>query len=131
MGATLPLLLALLYAFAFVNNTSDSPSSTVTGDHIGCKPELHLCVMKTMFGLEEGPARLKTIDALELSKDVRASITGGLQWVAKAQLPDGGWGAGFHSMQDIRDPLAVKADPATTSLVLLSLLRTGNSLPSL
>jgi hypothetical protein len=46
----------------------------------------------------------------------------------KAQLPNGGWGAGSHSMQHVRDPHAVTADPATTSLVLLSLLRTGNTL---
>ena len=45
-------------------------------------------------------------------------------------MPDGGWGAGFHSRQDVRDPHAVTADPATTSLVLLSLLRTGNTLES-
>jgi hypothetical protein len=31
-------------------------------------------------------------------------------------------------VQEIRDPHAVKADPATTSLVCLSLLRTGNAL---
>jgi hypothetical protein len=130
LGATLPLLFALAYAFALTTKTNDSSTAAVPDEHIRCTPENHVCVMKTMFALQEGPAVLKSIDALELTNEVRTSINRGLQWTAAAQLPDGGWGAGFHSMQDIRDPHAVKADPATTSLVLLSLLRTGNSLDS-
>ena len=67
---------------------------------------------------------------MNLPGEVKASILSGQKWIAQAQLKDGGWGAGSHSMQHIRDPHAVKADPATTSLVLLSLLRTGNTLDS-
>lgn len=126
VAAALPLLLVLAYAFALT-----SPSKpAVPDEHIRCTQEHHVCVMKTMFELEDGPGQLKSFNDLELPAEARASIKSGLNWIAKAQLPDGGWGAGFHAQQDIRDPHAVAADPATTSLVLLSLLRTGNSLDS-
>ncbi len=125
-AAALPLLLVLVYAFAF--NKPSKP--IVPNEHISCTPERHVCVMKTMFNLDEGPQQLKSLNELELPAEAKASIKAGLSWMAGAQLPDGGWGAGFHAQQDIRDPHAVTADPATTSLVLLSLLRTGNSLDS-
>ncbi|HEY0041945.1 MAG TPA: hypothetical protein VGB71_14845 [Flavisolibacter sp.] len=125
-AAALPLLLVLVYAFAYTNPSKPS----VPNEHISCTPERHVCVMKTMFNLEEGPRQLKSFTELELPAEAKASIKSGLSWMAGAQLPDGGWGAGFHAQQDLRDPHAVTADPATTSLVLLSLLRTGNSLDS-
>lgn len=51
-----------------------------------------------------------------------------LSYLAEAQAPDGGWGAGLHSHQNIRDPHAVATDPATTALVAMALLRTGSTL---
>jgi hypothetical protein len=125
-AAALPLLLVLVYAFAY--NSLSKPA--IPNEHISCTPEHHVCVMKTMFNLEEGPRQLKSFNEMELPAEAKASIKRGLNWMAAAQLPDGGWGAGFHAQQDQRDPHAVTADPATTSLVLLSLLRTGNSLDS-
>jgi hypothetical protein len=116
---TLPLLLILIYAFTFSYKTTTSRN-----DHLNCTPERHVCVMKTIFELET----TNSINQPELPADVKKSIQNALLWTIKAQLPDGGWGAGFHSRQDVRDPHAVKADPATTSLVLISLLRTGNTL---
>jgi hypothetical protein len=86
--------------------------------------------MKTIFGLDNPPLHLTALNERKVSPDVKTAIHSGLQWIDKAQLPDGGWGAGLHMRQDVRDPHAVAADPATTSLVLLSLLRTGNSLDS-
>ena len=125
-AAASSLLLLFIYAFAF-----NSPSKPVVpNEHISCTPEQHVCVMKTMFNLEEGPRTLKSFTTLELPAEATASIKAGLGWIAGAQLADGGWGAGFHAQQDIRDPHAVAADPATTSLVCLSLLRTGNTLDS-
>ncbi len=50
-----------------------------------------------------------------------------LQWMANAQAPNGGYGAGLHSAQHVRDPHAVKTDPATTSLVGLAYVRTGST----
>jgi len=49
----------------------------------------------------------------------------GLDWLAKAQHEDGGWGAGSHAAQGIRDPHAVKTDPATTAFAAQALLRAG------
>lgn len=48
-------------------------------------------------------------------------------WLIAAQHNDGGWGGGSHAHQDIRDPHAVKTDPATTSFTLLALMRSGHT----
>jgi hypothetical protein len=130
-AALLATALLALFAFAYASNLFTVKSSRRTdAEHIGCTPEKHVCVMKTIFELEESPSKLTSFDAMDLTDAGRQSISSGLSWMQKAQLPDGGWGAGSHAAQNIRDPHAVQADPATTSLVLLSLLRTGNSLDS-
>lgn len=51
-----------------------------------------------------------------------------LAWLAAAQFENGGWGAGSHSRQEIRDPRAVQIDPATTAFSAMALLRAGNTL---
>jgi hypothetical protein len=51
----------------------------------------------------------------------------GADWLVAAQHPTGGWGAGSHARQDIRDPRQVVTDPATTSFVAMALLRTGST----
>lgn len=51
----------------------------------------------------------------------------GVDWLAKAQHPDGGWGAGSHANQQLRDPHQVVTDPATTSFVAMALVRTGST----
>ncbi|NIP84203.1 MAG: hypothetical protein GTO03_01020, partial [Planctomycetales bacterium] len=50
-----------------------------------------------------------------------------LEWLVKAQHENGGWGGGSHAQQRIRDPHAVKTDPATTSFAALALLRAGHT----
>lgn len=50
-----------------------------------------------------------------------------LQWLVKAQAADGGYGAGSHARQDIRDPHAVATDPATTAMVGMAILRMGST----
>ena len=91
-------------------------------------PDLnHVCIMKTILGIdtsEEG----RLISTFKTPEKVDASIKKGLEWMDKAQAPDGGWGAGTHTRQDILDPHAVTSDPATTALVAMSLLRTDNDL---
>ena len=126
LASTLLLLPTLFFAFTFF--TFSKP--TLGNDHSGCTPERHVCVMKTIFELENTSSSPDFLHQPELPVTVKESIRTALQWMVKAQLPDGGWGAGFHARQDVRDPHAVSADPATTSLVLLSLLRTGNTLNS-
>jgi hypothetical protein len=118
-SATL-LIAAISYAFTFSSFKEPKPRN----DHVSCTPQRHVCVMKTIFNLDSSTI----IPKPELPVEVKKSIAAAQQWVMKAQLPNGGWGAGSHSMQHVRDPHAVTADPATTSLVLLSLLRTGNTL---
>ena len=51
-----------------------------------------------------------------------------IQWLADAQMPNGGWGAGQHTRQKIRDPKAVKTDPATTAFCAIALARSGSTL---
>ncbi len=82
------------------------------------------CVFQTVFG-EQSSANASKYKTPE---KVAASLNRGLVWVAAAQNDNGGWGAGSHSRQDIRDPHAVPSDPATTSMVLMSLLRSGHTL---
>jgi len=125
-ASALLLLPALFFSFTFF--TFRKP--TLGNDHAGCTPERHVCVMKTIFELENPSSLPGSLHQPELPVTVKESIRTALQWMVKAQLPDGGWGSGFHARQDVRDPHAVSADPATTSLVLLSLLRTGNTLNS-
>ncbi|MDQ3842413.1 MAG: hypothetical protein M3342_00150 [Bacteroidota bacterium] len=127
LAAMLLTLLTISYAFNLIPFTV---KRSTRNTHTGCTPEHHVCVMKTMFNLEDGAVPIKRISTAELPTEVKASINAGAAWLAKAQSPEGGWGAGMYTRQDIRDPHAVAADPATTSLVCLALLRTGNSLTS-
>src|SRR5688572_31623235 len=86
----------------------------------------HVCVMKTILGIDttvEG----KLISTFKTPEKVEASVKRGLEWMGKAQAPDGGWGAGSHYNQNVKDPHAVTSDPATTALVAMSLLRTDNT----
>ncbi len=62
----------------------------------------------------------------EIATFVRTSI----DWLVEAQNPNGGWGAGSHSAQDVRDPHQVQTDPATTAFAATALLRSGHSLTS-
>ena len=92
--------------------------------HISCAPLQQACVFKTLFGLES----FDTSVVIHNRELVEASLNKGMVWMANAQLDNGGWGAGTHSHQDVRDPHAVPADPATTALVGMALLRNGNTL---
>src|SRR3954452_17105397 len=59
--------------------------------------------------------------------EIAPFVKKGIAWLIAAQNPDGGWGAGSHAHQEVRDPHAVSSDPATTSFTLLSLLRSGHT----
>ncbi|MEM6359228.1 MAG: prenyltransferase/squalene oxidase repeat-containing protein [Bacteroidota bacterium] len=82
------------------------------------------CVFKTLFGEETDPFSSGFI----VPEEAKGSIDKGLTWISQAQHPNGGWGAGSHRRQDVLDPHAVPADPATTSMVAMALLRTRNTL---
>lgn len=51
----------------------------------------------------------------------------GVDWLVRAQHPTGGWGAGSHANQQLRDPHQVVTDPATTAFVAMALVRTGST----
>jgi hypothetical protein len=87
----------------------------------------HVCVMKTILGIDSSEDG-KRVSTFITSPMVDSSVRKAIEWIAAAQAPDGGWGSGSHSAQDIRDPHAVSTDPASTSLVSMSLLRNDNSL---
>lgn len=82
------------------------------------------CVFNSMMGIEntDDYAKHKT------PEKVMTSLEQGLTWMAKAQQKNGGWGAGSHYRQGEMDPHAVDADPATTSMVAMALLRNGTTL---
>ncbi|HMB89260.1 MAG TPA: prenyltransferase/squalene oxidase repeat-containing protein, partial [Rhodothermales bacterium] len=63
-----------------------------------------------------------------LTGEVPAFVARGLDWLAAAQFDNGGWGAGTHANQGIRDPHAVQIDPATTAFSAMALLRSGSTL---
>ena len=84
------------------------------------------CVFKTIFG-EESSALASVFNTPD---NVQNAVDSGLRWIAKAQHQNGGWGAGSHQRQHIMDPQAVNADPATTAMVAMALLRTGTRLNS-
>ena len=101
------------------------PKRDVTPHHpVTCSAPQQACVFKTLLGLEP----FDTAAIVHNREAVETSLKKGLVWMADAQLPNGGWGAGTHSQQDVHDPHAVPADPATTSLVGMALLRNGNTL---
>jgi hypothetical protein len=108
---------ALLLA-AFTKDKKETVTS------VACTPEEKACIFKTVLGLEAYDTAL----VIHNRALVESSIKKGLVWMAGAQADNGGWGAGSHNRQEIRDPHAVDTDPATTALVAMSLLRNGNTL---
>lgn len=78
----------------------------------------HLALVNADWGIPEASTLPALPDYLQNS----------LAWLAEAQASDGGWGAGLHSRQNVRDPHAVATDPATTALVAMAFLRSGSTL---
>jgi len=75
-------------------------------------------VASSVVGGAEAPTAAKLLPFVEHALD----------WLAGAQQKDGGWGAGSHARQDIRDAHAVPTDPATTAVAAIAVLRAGNGL---
>ncbi|MCQ3950735.1 MAG: hypothetical protein DPW14_13085 [Planctomycetes bacterium] len=59
-------------------------------------------------------------------KPISSFMLKGVDYLVKAQHESGGWGGGTHDHQEVRDPHAVKADPATTAFALMALMRAGH-----
>ena len=82
------------------------------------------CVFKTVF---EGEG-LDPNFTVKTPAEVLASQGKAYDWMIQAQNQDGGFAAGTHARQDIRDPHASPSDPATTAMVSMALLRAGSTL---
>ncbi|HEX6892202.1 MAG TPA: hypothetical protein VF141_15955 [Chryseolinea sp.] len=107
----------LLFGFTFRNTRTPKKKAAAFVPPKGC-------VFRTVMGEESSDL----YSEYKTPEKVVASIDRGLSWIATAQNPNGGWGAGSHSRQDVRDPHAVEADPATTAMVSMALLRSGTTL---
>lgn len=130
LGRRNVLLSVSALAVAAIMAISTAKTNQHTKKDVKCcaNPDVnHVCVMKTILGTDTSLDG-KRLSDFRTPETVEASIKKGLAWIDKAQAPDGGWGAGSHSRQDIMDPHAVTSDPATTSLVAMALLRTDNTL---
>ncbi len=118
-GVTIALLaVGTVVLLAFTNSKKSRHHSTYRSIPKGC-------VFRTVMGEEASDS----ISFVSFEK-ADAAVANGLDWIVKAQGNNGGWGAGSHSRQDIMDPHAVVADPATTSMVAMALLRSGSTLNS-
>ena len=81
------------------------------------------CVFKTVY---EGEG-LDPEFVLATPATVLAAQDQAFSWMMQAQNADGGFGAGTHARQDVRDPHTVKSDPATTAMVSMAMLRAGST----
>ena len=119
-SAATATLLASGTAVAIFAFTGKVNSGTKVADVVSCaRPATQGCVFKILLGLED----VDKSDIIKNTASVEASLSHGLEWMASAQSSSGGWGSGSHSYQQVMDPHAVEADPATTALVGMALLR--------
>lgn len=82
------------------------------------------CVFMTVMGEQSS----EDYGVFKNNENLTLSVNDGLSWLTDAQLRNGGYGAGSHAHQEIMDPHAVSADPATTAMVGMAFLRSGNTL---
>ena len=111
--------IALLASIPVMTDSKSNPELIAVRD---VTPEKG-CVYMTLMGEQSSEG----YDVYKYDQNVQLAVRDGLGWLADAQLPNGGYGAGTHARQDIMDPHAVKADPATTSMVAQALLRSGTT----
>ncbi len=128
---TLVLVTILLIGgtVAIVAFTGPQPKAGISGhDDFMTPPQPKGCVFKTVFN-EDAPKReLDPGFRHPTPENALTAVNKGLKWLASAQHPDGGWGAGSHSAQNIIDPHAVVPEPATTAMVSMAIMRSGSSL---
>lgn len=74
------------------------------------------------------PTRVAVNEPPLIPVQARSAVEGGLAFLASAQQPDGGFGAGSHSAQNVRDPAVVQTDPATTAFAARAFFRAGSTL---
>jgi len=82
------------------------------------------CVFQTVFEGDGVDPEFR----LPMPEKVKMAHERGLEWLVTAQHKSGGFGAGSHARQHVKNPHAVKADPATTAMVAMAILRDGSTL---
>lgn len=82
------------------------------------------CVFMTVMGAQSS----KDFKVFKTEENLTLAVRDGLAWLSEAQLPNGGYGAGSHAAQNVRDPHAVMGDPATTAMVATAFLRSGTTM---
>ena len=102
---------------------SDTKSESCCKNHQNQDQKPQGCVFKSVMGEDS----LDTDFIYPIPEKVKASLSEALSWISKAQLRDGGWGAGSHSQQNEMNPQNVPSDPATTAMVLMALLRNNHT----
>ena len=117
-------MLVVLFSFAMLvilmAFTNRHKHKKTTKDKACCiKPIEKACVFRTLIGAE----KFDTSKVHVNSKLIDASIKSGVNWLVNAQQHNGGWGAGSHQRQDVKDPHSVQCDPASTALSAMALLR--------
>ena len=123
---TIALFVVTILCLSFSNSNSPNCHKTkhTRGNAEMKSVEAHGCVFKTVFE-DQAP---NDQWYYPIPQDVTQKIHKGLAWIKTAQHENGGWGAGSHAKQHVRDPHAVQTDPATTAMVAMALMRTGSSL---
>lgn len=81
------------------------------------------CVFLTLMGEESSDSSF----VYKSPQKVLFGTQSGMEWLMRAQQPNGGWGAGSHARQHEISPHTVSTDPATTAMVAMALLRNGNT----
>lgn len=113
----LPAACALVAIMAFAKHSDKKIPQAA----IHCAPVPKPCVFLTFMGMQTFDTGQVTLNRSLLETALR----NGLTWIVQAQHADGGWGAGNHYEQRTMNPHAIPADPATTALTAMALLRTG------
>ncbi len=116
IGRGVLLLLATVLSIGLMTNQQ---GTTTTNTH----KSTHI---KTV-GLQAGVVPT-FIAADDDHKSIPKFLEHSLDWLAEAQFANGGWGAGMHNSQHIRDPKSVQIDPATTAFAATAMVRSGSTL---
>lgn len=109
---------AILLGSVFVSNSIEPEAKKRSLESIDG------CVYMTLMGEQSS----EQFSIYKNDENLNLAVRDGLSWLSKAQLPNGGFGAGSHSAQHVRDPHAVPADPATSAMVGQAYLRSGTTL---
>lgn len=118
------ILLVLLPIIALGALFSISESKQTYSETARLLEPIDGCVFMTAMGEQSST----NFSIYKNDENLTMSVRDGLRWLAEAQLTNGGYGAGSHNAQNVMNPHAVPADPATTAMVAQAFLRSGTTL---